>query len=151
MVRVKYRYFLLEIICDDYGNERTLKLPVDSKELYFAIHLAICDVLGDFGCGSLTDGLAVKMLNPYSRIGYLRTRRGAHLSLGAVLPFVTSIGRLQCSLKTLHLGGTLRSCHKFLQRFHHQHLASLLSRCETAEERQAVQDSIKFSIKNATK
>ncbi|XP_070572976.1 ribonuclease P/MRP protein subunit POP5-like [Ptychodera flava] len=138
MVRYKNRYLLCELVFDD----DKLVHPVEEKVIYFTIKQAIERSHGDYGIGVTLSGLNVKYLNIYTRIVLIRVRRDFYKLLWSALPFIRSIEKKPCFIHTLHLGGTIRSCQKFLLKYSRQKLVVLLQKCKTPEERKAVQKSI---------
>ncbi|XP_077995236.1 ribonuclease P/MRP protein subunit POP5-like [Glandiceps talaboti] len=150
MVRFKNRYILCELVME---SDR-LVYPIEQKDIYFAVKQAIERCHGDYGAGVTQGGLSVKYLNTYTKTVLIRVRRDHHKLLWSALPFIKSIGKQQVFLHSLHIGGTIRSCQKFLTKYGRQQLVVLLQKCRTQEERKAVQKSllnIKLSIKRQSK
>ncbi|KAL2298554.1 hypothetical protein Nmel_015556, partial [Mimus melanotis] len=89
---------------------------------------------------------AVKYLNAYTGTVLLRCRKDSYRLLCSALPFVRSLEsraqRYSCFLNTLHVGGTIRTCQKFLIQYNRTQLLRLLQNCTNAEERQCVQKSL---------
>ncbi|XP_002734205.1 ribonuclease P/MRP protein subunit POP5-like [Saccoglossus kowalevskii] len=138
MVRFKNRYILCELVFED----DFLVHPTEERNLYYKIKEAIAKAHGDYGVGVLQGGLSVKYLNVYTNIVFIRARRAYHKLVLSALPFIRSIAKYSCFLNTLHVGGSIRSCQKFLQKYGRQQLAILLRKCKTQEEKQEVQKSI---------
>lgn len=146
MVRVRNRYFLIEIVCTDFLEQTLLQLPFSSKDIQTKIMTAMEKIFGDYGAAVLRSGLNVKIFNKYTRIAYLRCRRDPHEMLASVLPFITEIGGVKCFIRTLHLAGSIRSCHKFLRSYHHRKMITLLSMCSSAAKKFKIQESIRASM-----
>lgn len=147
MVRVKYRYFLCEVIADDYLNPKQLKLTFSQFSILQSIENAIRLMYGDFGFGVTHSGLCIKMYNSYTRIFLLRGKRQHHTIIAGSLPFVQQIGDKQISIKVLHIGGTIRTCLNFLRKYDHEQLMMLISRCKTEEEKESIKKEIKTTYK----
>lgn len=56
--------------------------------------------------------------------------------------FINKIGTYDAFLRTLHIGGTIRTCQKFLINYNREQLPSMLRECKTADERQQLQSAI---------
>ncbi|XP_050779626.1 ribonuclease P/MRP protein subunit POP5 isoform X2 [Gopherus flavomarginatus] len=50
--------------------------------------------------------------------------------------------RYSCFFNTLHVGGTIRTCQKFLVQYNRKQLLLLLHNCTSEEERQSIQKSL---------
>nr|XP_006114818.1 ribonuclease P/MRP protein subunit POP5 [Pelodiscus sinensis] len=88
----------------------------------------------------------VKYLNAYTGIVLLRCRKDFYRLLWSALPFVTYLEnrnqRYSCFFNTLHVGGTIRTCQKFLVQYNRKQLLLLLHNCTSEEERQSIQKSL---------
>ncbi|XP_065273931.1 ribonuclease P/MRP protein subunit POP5 isoform X2 [Emys orbicularis] len=115
MVRFKHRYLLCEIVSEDPRCR----------------HCSVC---------------LVKYLNAYTGIVLLRCRKDFYRLLWSALPFVTYLEnrnqRYSCFFNTLHVGGTIRTCQKFLVQYNRKQLLLLLHNCTSEEERQSIQKSV---------
>ncbi|KAL3874138.1 hypothetical protein ACJMK2_037190 [Sinanodonta woodiana] len=139
MVRYKNRYILCEII---YTDNQRVERHVTDYMVYGAVINALQTAHGDFGIGSLQSSLCVKYVNPITSMVLIRARRGAHKMVQSALYFIKKIGQYEAFFRTLHLGGTIRSCCKFLIKHHKQMLPRLLSECKNKEEIRKVQEII---------
>ncbi|KAK7087186.1 ribonuclease P/MRP protein subunit POP5-like [Littorina saxatilis] len=136
MVRLKHRYFLAEII---FPDGRRLQRNIKSNDVYFSVREALHAAYGDYGIGVLKSSLMVKYLNKDTHMVIVRAKRDFYRLAQAALTFVKKIGEHDAFLNTLHIGGTIRACQKFLIRHHRQHLPLLYQECDTQEERDNVQ------------
>ncbi|NXJ39942.1 POP5 protein, partial [Ciconia maguari] len=88
----------------------------------------------------------VKYLNAYTGTVLLRCRKDSYRLLCSALPFVRQLEsrnlRYPCFLNTLHVGGTIRTCQKFLIQYNRRQLLMLLQNCTNEEERQCIQKSL---------
>ncbi|NXC45922.1 POP5 protein, partial [Penelope pileata] len=88
----------------------------------------------------------VKYLNAYTGTALLRCRRDCQRLLSSSLPLVRHLEgrgqRFPCALRVLHVGGTIRTCQKFLIQHNRRQLQLLLQSCTSEAERQCVQQSV---------
>ncbi|XP_032509723.1 ribonuclease P/MRP protein subunit POP5 isoform X3 [Phocoena sinus] len=93
-------------------------------------------------CGSST----VRYLNVYTGIVLLRCRKEFYRLVWSALPFITYLENrghhYPCFLNTLHVGGTIRTCQKFLIQYNRRQLLILLQNCTDEGEREAIQKSV---------
>ncbi|XP_022266150.1 ribonuclease P/MRP protein subunit POP5 isoform X1 [Canis lupus familiaris] len=93
-----------------------------------------------------TAPLYVRYLNAYTGIVLLRCRKEFYQLVCSALPFITYLEnkghRYPCFLNTLHVGGTIRTCQKFLIRYNRRQLLILLQNCTDEGEREAIQKSV---------
>ncbi|XP_005112800.1 ribonuclease P/MRP protein subunit POP5 [Aplysia californica] len=139
MVRFKNRYALCEVVTP--GTQSSL-LEINSQQVYSAVRNVILDTHGEFGLGSLQFSLKVKYLNIETRIVIIRAERRFFHYLSSALVFVKKIGVHNAFLRTIHVGGSIRACQKFLIRFHRQNMTRLFPQCTTDEQRCQVMASI---------
>ncbi|XP_071946300.1 ribonuclease P/MRP protein subunit POP5-like [Antedon mediterranea] len=138
MVRLRNRYLLCEINFDD---QRT-NIAVMSNDLLNEIKQSVVTMHGDYGIGSVMPGFNVKYLNPYTRIFIVRSRRRSYKFVSTALPFMKKLLDKPCRITTLHCGGTIRSCQKFLLKYQRQQLSAVLLKCKTDPEQKKVKESI---------
>uniref|UniRef100_UPI00358FFE2A ribonuclease P/MRP protein subunit POP5 isoform X2 n=1 Tax=Myxine glutinosa TaxID=7769 RepID=UPI00358FFE2A len=90
--------------------------------------------------------MAFSYVNMKTGVVIVRVRKDSLPLLSSALPFVSDVGfppnRVQCNLHTLHVGGSIRSCQKFLIEHHRKTLQRQLAACVTNEERQRVREAI---------
>ncbi|EPQ06206.1 Ribonuclease P/MRP protein subunit POP5 [Myotis brandtii] len=88
----------------------------------------------------------VRYLNAYTGIVLLRCRKEFYQLVWSALPFITHLEnkghRYPCFLNTLHVGGTIRTCQKFLIQYNRRQLLILLQNCTDEGEREAIQKSV---------
>ncbi|XP_067861753.1 ribonuclease P/MRP protein subunit POP5 [Heptranchias perlo] len=142
MVRFKSRYLLCEIVFENPQFRRC----IEEKNVYKTVKDAIARAHGDFGFGCCSLSLAVKYLNAYTGIVLIRCRKDFYRLLWSSLPFITFLEnknqKYPCFFNTLHVGGTIRTCQKFLIQYNRKQLLLLLKDCKTEGERESVQRSI---------
>ncbi|NXK56689.1 POP5 protein, partial [Chauna torquata] len=161
------RYVLCEVVSEDPRCRQC----IEDRAVGLAVRDAIARAHGDYGlaccsvsftgaagrAGAPREGPgaaaltgarvpAVKYLNAYTGTVLLRCRKDFHRLLCSALPLVRQLeGRSQrsaCFLNTLHVGGTIRSCQKFLIQYNRRQLLMLLQNCTNEEERQCIRQSV---------
>ncbi|XP_061585789.1 ribonuclease P/MRP protein subunit POP5 [Cololabis saira] len=152
MVRVKSRYLL----CEVNVSESSELLSLDDRAVTAAVKAAVARLHGDYGAALCSIRVHVKYLNAHTGIVLLRFPKRSYKLLWSALPFITSIEnrgkRISCFLNCLHVGGTIRTCQKFLIRYNTQQLHRLLPKCKNEDERQQVRSEIlKCSLSGQTK
>ncbi|KAG7489654.1 ribonuclease P/MRP protein subunit POP5 [Solea senegalensis] len=142
MVRVKSRYLLCEITVSD----RSQLLQLDDRAVATAVRAAVARTHGDYGAAQCVIGFSVKYLNAHTGIVFLRFPKRCYRLLWSALPFITCIEtrghKIPCVLNCLHVGGTIRTCQKFLIKYNTQQLHQMLPKCKNDEEKQQVRKAI---------
>uniref|UniRef100_A0A8C3QJB2 Ribonuclease P/MRP protein subunit POP5 n=1 Tax=Cyanoderma ruficeps TaxID=181631 RepID=A0A8C3QJB2_9PASS len=142
MVRFKNRYVLCEVVSEDPRCRKC----IEDRALGLAVRDAIARVHGDYGLACCSISFTVKYLNAYTGTVLLRCRKDSYRLLCSALPFVRYLEsraqRYPCFLNTLHVGGTIRTCQKFLIQYNRTQLLRLLQNCTNEEERQCIQKSL---------
>ncbi|XP_030274085.1 ribonuclease P/MRP protein subunit POP5-like [Sparus aurata] len=142
MVRVKSRYLLCELNVSD----RSSLLLLDDRAVSAAVKAAVARTHGDYGAALCSIRFNVKYLNAHTGIVFLRFPKSCYRLLWSALPFITSIEtrgqKIPCFFNCLHVGGTIRTCQKFLIRYNKQQLHRMLPTCKTKEEENQVCEAI---------
>uniref|UniRef100_G1PQI1 Ribonuclease P/MRP protein subunit POP5 n=1 Tax=Myotis lucifugus TaxID=59463 RepID=G1PQI1_MYOLU len=144
MVRFKHRYLLCEVVSDD----PRCRLSLDDRVLGGLVRDTVARLHGTFGAAACSIGFAavVRYLNAYTGIVLLRCRKEFYQLVWSALPFITHLEnkghRYPCFLNTLHVGGTIRTCQKFLIQYNRRQLLILLQNCTDEGEREAIQKSV---------
>ncbi|XP_038618398.1 ribonuclease P/MRP protein subunit POP5 [Tachyglossus aculeatus] len=142
MVRFKHRYLLCEVVC----AEPRCRPGLEDRFLVRLVREAVARLHGDFGAAACGIAFTVKYLNAYTGTVLLRCRRDYYQLLWSTLPFITCLEnkgqRYPCFFNTLHVGGTIRSCQKFLIQYNSRQLQILLQKCTSEEERESIRKSI---------
>ncbi|XP_061865586.1 ribonuclease P/MRP protein subunit POP5 [Colius striatus] len=142
MVRFKNRYVLCEVVSEDPRCRQC----IEDRALGLAVRDAIARVHGDYGLACCSISFTVKYLNAYTGTVLLRCRKDSYRLLCSALPFVRQLEsrnqRYPCALNTLHVGGTIRTCQKFLIQYNRRQLLLLLQKCTNEGERQCIQKSL---------
>ncbi|KAK2837625.1 hypothetical protein Q5P01_014837 [Channa striata] len=142
MVRVKSRYLLCEVNVSD----RSRLLLLDDRAIAAAVKATVARIHGDYGAALCSIRFSVKYLNAHTGIVFLRFPKKCYKLLWSALPFITSIEtrghKIPCFLNCLHVGGTIRTCQKFLVRYNTQQLHRIIPKCKNEEEKQEVRKAI---------
>ncbi|XP_034548857.1 ribonuclease P/MRP protein subunit POP5 [Notolabrus celidotus] len=142
MVRVKLRYLLCEVNVSD----RSRLLLLDDRAVAVAVKAAVARMHGDYGAALCRIRFSVKYLNALTGIVFLRFHKMFYRLLWSALPFITCIEtrgqKIECFLNCLHVGGTIRTCQKFLVRYNTRQLHRMLPKCKNEEEKKHVREEI---------
>ncbi|XP_045167996.1 ribonuclease P/MRP protein subunit POP5-like [Mercenaria mercenaria] len=148
MVRYKCRYILCKVIFTD----RRKKHSINENDFYYAVKNEINALHGDYAIASLRNvpSLAVRYVDGNSGVVLIRCQRSLLKIVQSSITFVKKINKEDGFLQTIHVGGTIRSCLKFLIRYHRSRLPQLLMECKTEDEKKKVQAAIVQSCKTST-
>ncbi|XP_019394757.1 PREDICTED: ribonuclease P/MRP protein subunit POP5 [Crocodylus porosus] len=142
MVRFKHRYLLCEVVAEDPRYRHC----IHERAVTAAAKGALARAHGDYGLACCSIAFTVKYLNAYTGVVLLRCRKDFYRLLWSALPLVTHLEsrgqRHPCFFHTLHVGGTIRSCQKFLIQYNRRQLVMLLNSCTNKEERESIQKSL---------
>ncbi|KAJ8263278.1 hypothetical protein COCON_G00157350 [Conger conger] len=142
MVRYKSRYLLCELCVSDQSSLQLL----DERAVFAAVRGAVSSAHGDYGSALCSASFAVKYLNAHTGVVFLRCRKSHYRVLWSALPFITSVEsrgqRVPCFFNCLHIGGTIRTCQKFLIRYNTQQLHRMLRLCHSEAERLEVRKAV---------
>ncbi|KAL6088706.1 hypothetical protein STEG23_030221 [Scotinomys teguina] len=145
MVRFKHRYLLCELVSED----ARCRLNLDDRLLGGLVRDTIARVHGTFGAAACSVGFAVRYLNAYTGVVLLRCRKDFYQLVWSALPFITYLEskghRYPCFFNTLHVGGTIRTCQKFLIQYNRRQMLILLQNCTDEGEREAIKKSVSRS------
>nr|XP_033811912.1 ribonuclease P/MRP protein subunit POP5 isoform X1 [Geotrypetes seraphini] len=143
MVRFKSRYLLCEIVVDD----PLCRQNINQGLVQSAIKDALIRAHGDFGFACCSVSFAVKYVNAYTGIVFIRCRKAFYQLLWSSLPFITCLEswgqRYPCFFNTLHVSGTIRTCQKYLIQYNQKQLLRLLYKSTSDVERKQIESSIR--------
>lgn len=114
-------------------------LSLISKSFHETVMNKIQQLHGDFGIAAVRTGFLTKYCNEHTRIAILRCRHGPHRFVTSSLPFITKIGKLDVSLRTLHIGATLKHSFQFIQKHQRAYLDKMWASLRTDEERKTLE------------
>ncbi|KAL2092476.1 hypothetical protein ACEWY4_012274 [Coilia grayii] len=142
MVRFKSRYLLCEVCVEN----RSSLLLLEEKSIYLAVKAAVARAHGDYGSALLIVSYAVKYVNAHTGIVLIRCRKSHYRIICSALPFINSLEnrgqKVPCFLNCLHVGGTIRTCQKFLVKYSTQQLHRMLPQCKNEAERDEVRSAV---------
>ncbi|XP_064612328.1 ribonuclease P/MRP protein subunit POP5-like [Liolophura sinensis] len=138
-MRFKKRYLLCEII---YADRLQIAKKVTGKDVYYSVKQMVQKAHGDYGMGALQISLAVKYFNAQTNMVIFRADRAFYKLLMSALALTKELFGQEACFHTLHVSGTIRSCHKFLVKHHRQQLPLMLAQCTTEEEKDKLRQII---------
>nr|ADO28109.1 ribonuclease p/mrp protein subunit pop5 [Ictalurus furcatus] len=142
MVQLKARYLLCEGCVSDSSSLQLL----EERGIYQAVRAAVVKAHGEYGAARFSIGSSVAYVNAYTGVVVLRFRKVHYQLLWSALPFISSIWsqgkKVQCFFNCIHVGGTIRTCQKFLVRYGRQQLCRMLPHCKTEAEKQEVRRAV---------
>jgi RNase P/RNase MRP subunit POP5 len=111
MVRVKRRYFVFQFHFN--SNTNTIK----SSHIHTTFETIISRLYGDVGIARFTRNLSVIYYNPSTHTAIVRCLRDDKHMLQTAATFISKLNtndQIECSIQTLHVGGSIRQCKKYL-------------------------------------
>uniref|UniRef100_A0A8C4JQY5 Ribonuclease P/MRP protein subunit POP5 n=1 Tax=Dromaius novaehollandiae TaxID=8790 RepID=A0A8C4JQY5_DRONO len=136
------RYVLCEVVSEDPRCRQC----IEDRAVGLAVREAIARAHGDYGLACCCVSFTVKYLNAYTGTVLLRCRKDFYRLLCSALPLVRQLEsrnqRYPCYFNTLHVGGTIRTCQKFLIQYNRRQLLMLLQNCTNEEERRSIRQSV---------
>ena len=111
MVRVKRRYFVFQL----HFNSNSAHL-IKSSHIHTAFETTIARLYGDVGIARFTRNLSIIYYNPSTQVSIVRCLRDDKHILQTAATFISKIStdQIECSIQTLHVGGSIRQCKKYL-------------------------------------
>ncbi|CAD6188522.1 unnamed protein product [Caenorhabditis auriculariae] len=135
MVKVKNRYFLLQLIFND-GVEK----DIHPGEIFKEVMKLATDMFGDLGNAALRSSLMVKVAD--GDVFVLRVESSSEKYVAAALPLVLKISSQPLVVRTLFIGRSMRACEKRLLSFRRNELYDLLRSCDNEAERKVVLNAL---------
>lgn len=143
MVRFKNRYLVIHISFEEgklenFNAHFVCAIIRDSIELNF----------GDEGYASIIPSLSVKYYNPLTGLGIVRVGRDHFRKAWLAITWIGDIKKQFCCIRTLHVGGTIKSCQKFAINYDKQEIRKLYSKDAKCREllEQSMQTISKIEI-----
>ncbi|ESO97352.1 hypothetical protein LOTGIDRAFT_231547 [Lottia gigantea] len=135
-----FRYIVFEIV---FVNKKPVEYVLNNYDVNTAIRAAVLQAHGDFGLGILQNSLHVKYMSNHQDVILVKARRGAHKLLQtAVTMFLKKIKTFDVVCRTLHIGGTIKACQKFLLQYYRKQLPALMLKCSNLDEMKEIQEVI---------
>ncbi|XP_058067319.1 uncharacterized protein LOC131216764 [Anopheles bellator] len=119
MVRVKHRYILVQIRCNDRPESEPVSISSAALQSY--IRERVEKFYGDFGVASLAR-LNVIYFNAKTHLCIVQTRHGAHRFITSILPLLTLADKESARYRTLYVGATLQQCHKYIVKYQQHYI-----------------------------
>ncbi|XP_053664733.1 uncharacterized protein LOC128713886 [Anopheles marshallii] len=119
MVRVKHRYILVQIRCND--RPASEPVSISSHALFLYISEQVERYYGEFGSASMLR-LNVIYFNAKTHLCIIQTRHGPHRFITSILPLLTIAGSEVARYRTLYVGATLKQCHKFIVKYQQRYI-----------------------------
>ncbi|XP_029212568.2 ribonuclease P/MRP protein subunit POP5-like [Acropora millepora] len=139
MVRYKRRYLMVEISFQD----KKVGESINENSIYAKVKEAVQEFHGDYGVACLARYLKVKYVNPITGMVFIGCSRDYYRMLWSAITFIRNLSGRLCTFQVLHVGGTLRSCQRFLIRHNRNKLLQSFQQCKTKGERRRVKKSIR--------
>lgn len=143
MVRLKHRYMLVKL---EFIGERIT--TITEKDIYRTVVNSVQKFHGDYGLASVQSSLSVKYANSKTGVIIIRARRGVHSLVLQSLALWQHTGN--AFFRTLHVGGSIRSCQKFLGRHYRQELVAQAAHCTSEKELDSIRAALWESSSNAS-
>ncbi|KAJ4455951.1 putative Rpp14 family protein [Paratrimastix pyriformis] len=106
MVRMKYRYFLVELVWEGQHTDPTLNFHKIKDEIIQSIQ----QNFGDLGIGLLSDSFKVCSVSPATNKFIIRCARLQYQRCWQAMTLIRKFSEQPCILRVLHVGGTIRTC-----------------------------------------
>ncbi|CAB1319645.1 unnamed protein product, partial [Coregonus sp. 'balchen'] len=119
-------------------SDRSNLSLVDDRAIYPAAKTAVSRAHGDYGAALSSLGFSVKYLNAHTGIVFLCCWK-SHYRL---ICLENRGERVPCFLNCLHVGGTIRTCQKFLVRYNTQQIHWMLPLCQGEAERSEIRKAV---------
>merc|ERR1711972_330223 len=125
MVRVKRRHILFRINTTSQTLPSPKSLSVTEQDIYNTIRKSCYQIHGTIGGAKAMQNFKVKYVNVYTGIGYMSSLHQYHKKVLSAMNFVNSIGNITGNFHTLHVSGTIKSCQKYLAKYHRRSFEKL--------------------------
>ena len=105
---------------------------------------------GTIGGAKAMQNFKVKYINVYTGIGYMSSLHAYHKTVLSSLNFITSVGQVSATFQTLHVSGTIKSCQKYLLKFHKRSFEKLCKDFSglSDERKEIINNSIKCELQD---
>ncbi|KAG4073782.1 hypothetical protein HA402_001006 [Bradysia odoriphaga] len=120
MVRVKFRYVVVQIVPEDDNKKGGLAFT--DLSIAQCIIKNVQKYYGDVGVAAIRSGLKCKYCNEQTRIAIIRIKHRPHRFVTSILPLIAVVGDHLVKFRTLYNGATIMHCNKFIVNFQKQFL-----------------------------
>merc|ERR1711976_82659 len=137
-----------KINSSDHKLPSPKSLNVNEQDIYNSIKKASYQIHGTIGGAKAMQNFKVKYINVYTGIGYMSSLHQYHKKVLSAMNFVNCIGNVTGNFHTLHVSGTIKSCQKYLAKYHRRSFEKLCKDFSglSEEKKKMVEDSIKCEI-----
>lgn len=104
---------------------------------------------GEWGLARVLQSLQVRYLNSLTNLAIIRVARADSRTMAALLGFFSAMKQKQLILRTVHLGGTIRSCQKRAVLVQKQRLQELRRQIESPASTEGAQAPLAGLLKQA--
>ncbi|CAF1268659.1 unnamed protein product [Adineta steineri] len=125
MVRVKRRYFVFQF----HFHSKPLNI-IKSSNIHTTFETMISRLYGDIGVARFIRNLSVIYYNPSTHTAIVRCLRDDKHMLQTTATFISKLilnDPIECSIQTLHVGGSIRQCKKYLINYSIEQLLAINS------------------------
>ncbi|CAF3484448.1 unnamed protein product [Rotaria sp. Silwood1] len=124
MVRIKRRYFVFQF---HFNSNPTI--IIKSSNIHTTFETMISRLYGDIGLARFTRNLSIIYYNSSTHVDIVRCLRDDKHMLKTAATFISklTIDQIECSIQTLHVGGSIRQCKKYLVNYCIEQLISMNS------------------------
>uniref|UniRef100_A0A0N5BKM4 Ribonuclease P/MRP protein subunit POP5 n=1 Tax=Strongyloides papillosus TaxID=174720 RepID=A0A0N5BKM4_STREA len=144
MVKLKHRYFLIEIVFEDNYSKAT------QYDIIKEIKDKVLELYGDYGLGTLNSTFGVSVSEVGKGLIVVKVGIESVNFLKGSIPFIVKAGKASCVLKILLEAASMRSINKKMVRINLDQLYDQLNNAKSFKERMEVQEGIvKVSGSNA--
>ena len=114
MVRVKRRYFVFQ-----FHFNSNVTNPIKSSQIHSTFETMIARLYGDVGAARFTRNLSIIYYNSSTHVSIVRCHRDDKHMLRTAATFISKFNNdhNECSIQTLHVGGSIRQCKKYLVKY----------------------------------
>ena len=132
MVRAKRRYFVFQVRFPSNAAS-----AVKSSHLHRTFETTIARLYGDLGVARFIRNLSVIYYNSATHVSIVRCLRDDKHMLQTAATFIPRLTdlNLECSFQTLHVGGSIRQCKKYLVNYSIQELLRIDARRVTDQSK----------------
>lgn len=111
MVRVKRRYFVFQFHFNSHPTT-----VIKSSHIHTTFEAMISRLYGDIGIARFTRNLSIIYYNSSTHVAIVRCLRDDKHMLQTAAIFISKLAndQIECSIQTLHVGGSIRQCKKYL-------------------------------------
>ncbi|XP_035914313.1 ribonuclease P/MRP protein subunit POP5 [Anopheles stephensi] len=139
MVRVKQRYILVQIRCNNVPADEPVY--ISSTLLYHQIMGYVEQCYGVFGCASMLK-LNVIYFNAKTHLCIVQARHGPHRFITSVLPLMLEAGKQPARFRTLYVGATLKQCQKFIVKYQQRYINKTIGDCRGALQKKMLIEDV---------